>query len=741
MTQKHKVFKSRLAKRFFVLFVSAALIPIIALATVAYYRVTRQLTDQALDRLHQAAKSQALDIYERLTLVEHRFHTMEAILPYMKSVTRSPLSASLTERNRELFTGLMLSTHGKDAFSWGEGISADCRKMIRAMNLARGATTLMVLDEGKEWPTVAMVRNISRFSGDNSFLIGTINPSFLWGLQSGTGLPPATEFSVWDDQGRSLFSSLGVHGIADRSLSQDQRADTKGRKEMTINGESYYVSSWSPFMKPRFHIPYWTIMVMQPRGYVLQPLSAFRTIFFCVVAVSFLIVVFLTNRAIRRSLMPIGALMDGARKVAQGLFSHHVVVKSNDEFQDLAAAFNNMTDEIDTHFKALAARSDLDSTVLSVLNMDQIILTSLEHSYSFIPHAVVAVSIFEKEDCCRGYSYIREKIAQTNPLAIERFRLSREEHALLLEKRKWLIVDAADDTIFPHLDVLRRPGLHHFIVFPVWVQNRLFALFSLGIQGDEHYRQRDLEYMRGFVDHLSIAFANSNLIQELRDLNVGTLHALARTVDAKSPWTAGHSVRVAQITLDIARVMGLSQETLDDLQCAALLHDIGKIGIPQDILDKPGRLTDAEYDVIKTHPSIGARILGPIRAYERIIPIVEQHHERYDGKGYPFGKFGEETHVCARIMALADAFDAMVSDRPYRTGLLHEQVLRIIQEEAGHQFDPHVVEAFNQVMNGRKEYHICDPLPESFDPLRTIAGSTSFSDIKSTDNRHNEGKL
>jgi putative nucleotidyltransferase with HDIG domain len=193
--------------------------------------------------------------------------------------------------------------------------------------------------------------------------------------------------------------------------------------------------------------------------------------------------------------------------------------------------------------------------------------------------------------------------------------------------------------------------------------------------------------------------------------------------------------------MDLAMELGYHQDGLDDLQRAALLHDIGKIGVPRSILDKPGKLTIEEYDIIKNHPSLGARILGPIRAYTRIIPIVEQHHERYDGKGYPFGKSGEQIHVSARIMAVADTFDAMVSDRPYRPGFSQEKAIRIIREEAGHQFDPRVVEAFNEVISRQKGIFHFDSLPETFDALPIALSSASSPVTKGSGGRHKEGKL
>lgn len=722
------------------MFVIGALIPIMALAVVSYYRVSQQLTDQAFNRLRQSTKSHAFSIYEHLLVADYQLQNIQAILPNTKSTLLAALPLNLTERNRELFTGLMLLRDGKIAFSWGNGVSNACQEIVRKMSLAKDNSKLVSLDGGDPWPTVAIIRRIDSRGDSKDYLIGTIDPSFLWGLKTGTILPPASEYSVWDDQGRSLFCSLGFPVVMDQDLSRDQNEKSGGQTELKIHNESYYAFSWSPFLKPRFDVPYWTVMVMEPRDYVLQPLRSFRTVFLSIVALSFVIVTFLTNRAIRKSLIPIDALMYGARQVANGLFSHRVVVKSKDEFQDLAAAFNSMTHELDTQFNVLSARSDLDRAVLSVLDIDQIVSTSLDHLGSFFPYSTAAISIVETEEPLQGRSYIREKNVQLSPPRIEPFQLNAEEHALFLENRNWLRIDT-DRVTLSYLQVLYRPDVHYFIAFPVWVQNRLFAVVSLGITAATNCGQKDLEQMRGFSDQLAIAFANSELLKELKELNVGTLYALARTVDAKSPWTAGHSARVAQITIDIAKVLGLPQKLLDDLQRAALLHDIGKIGIPRSILDKLGKLTVEEYDIIKSHPSIGASILSPIRAYASIIPIVEEHHERYDGKGYPFGKSGEQIHLSARIMALADTFDAMVSDRPYRAGLAREQAMRIIREEAGHQFDPRVVEAFNQVVGLQKGVFLLEALPELFDSLPIAISSALSPDTKGNGSKHKEGKL
>ena len=208
----------------------------------------------------------------------------------------------------------------------------------------------------------------------------------------------------------------------------------------------------------------------------------------------------------------------------------------------------------------------------------------------------------------------------------------------------------------------------------------------------------DLVHARQLADQMAVALSNSSLIDELDQLNWGTLKALARTVDAKSAWTAGHSERVLELSMRIADPLGLSPQERQILHRGALLHDIGKVGIPNRVLDKPSRLSSEEFDLIKLHPGIGARILEPIKAYEEVIPLVHQHHERFDGTGYPLGLSGETIHLGARILTVADVFDAMLSNRPYRIGLALDDVVNTIKQGEGKQFDPAVVKAFLSVL-------------------------------------------
>ncbi|HLG29610.1 MAG TPA: HD-GYP domain-containing protein [Candidatus Brocadiales bacterium] len=200
---------------------------------------------------------------------------------------------------------------------------------------------------------------------------------------------------------------------------------------------------------------------------------------------------------------------------------------------------------------------------------------------------------------------------------------------------------------------------------------------------------------------MGVALEHARLFSDLQELLLNTVKTLVSTIDAKSPWTKGHSERVTELALIIGKEMGLSQKELDELRFAGLLHDIGKIGTAEYIIDKPGKLTDEEFAIVKEHSLKGAEIIKPIKQFENVIQGVLQHHERLDGMGYPHGLRNGGIHHFGKILALADAYDAMTSGRPYRKALSKEKTIAELKMCAGTQFDPVVVEAFLKVVGNR----------------------------------------
>ncbi len=190
---------------------------------------------------------------------------------------------------------------------------------------------------------------------------------------------------------------------------------------------------------------------------------------------------------------------------------------------------------------------------------------------------------------------------------------------------------------------------------------------------------------------------------ELEDLFMGFVKAMVNALEAKSPWTRGHSERVTAFAQEIAYEMNLSEGLRKEVTIASLLHDIGKIGTYGGILEKGRGLSENEYDIVKKHPVQGAEILRGIKHFENVALMVRHHHERMDGTGYPDGLRGEQIPIGARIVYVADAFDAMTEERPYRPSMSIEDAILELRKNAGTQFDPSVVDVWIRVLEGQKD--------------------------------------
>ncbi|MEM9883868.1 MAG: HD domain-containing phosphohydrolase [Planctomycetota bacterium] len=204
----------------------------------------------------------------------------------------------------------------------------------------------------------------------------------------------------------------------------------------------------------------------------------------------------------------------------------------------------------------------------------------------------------------------------------------------------------------------------------------------------------DAKLCASLGNSLTIFLENLMLFEDARGLFLGTLHALTAAIDAKDSYTHGHSERVALVSMLLARAAGFDEQQTQRVYLAGLVHDVGKIGVPEAVLSKPGRLTEAEFELVKRHPDVGATILRDIRQMDDLIPGVRYHHERWDGRGYPEGRAGEDIPVFGRVIAMADAFDAMSSDRTYRKRMTPDAVRQEVRDGAGTQFDPDLAARF-----------------------------------------------
>lgn len=239
------------------------------------------------------------------------------------------------------------------------------------------------------------------------------------------------------------------------------------------------------------------------------------------------------------------------------------------------------------------------------------------------------------------------------------------------------------------------PAVRQLIVAPLAEGRNVFGWLAAfnHVRGEE-FGTVEASLLNSVSVILGIHSGNIELYRQQSELLTGIVRALTSAIDAKDPYTCGHSDRVAQVAVRLAKEMGCDPKSLKTIYLAGLLHDIGKIGINDSVLRKPGKLTDTEYEHIKTHVEIGHRILVDLKKLDDVLPVVLHHHESWDGKGYPQRLPAQQIPLAARIVAVADSFDAMGSDRPYRKGLPDEKIDQIFREGAGKQWDPEVVAAF-----------------------------------------------
>ncbi len=239
------------------------------------------------------------------------------------------------------------------------------------------------------------------------------------------------------------------------------------------------------------------------------------------------------------------------------------------------------------------------------------------------------------------------------------------------------------------------PEVRQLIIVPMVEGGKVFGwIAAVNHKEDHEFGTVEASLLNSIGALVGIHAGNRDLYRQQSELLASVVKAMSSAIDAKDPYTCGHSDRVARVAVRIAKELGCNSSTLHTVYMAGLLHDVGKIGISDEVLRKPGALTKEEYEHIKQHPELGYRILADLKQLSSILPAVLHHHEQWDGRGYPCSLAGEDIPEIARIMAVADAFDAMTSDRPYRPGMADDKVNQILKDGSGKQWDPHVVEAF-----------------------------------------------
>jgi putative nucleotidyltransferase with HDIG domain len=684
----------KLARRVFWLFVLCALLPLAVFSIVVVLNVSAQLSEQNRRLLRQTSRESAMSILEHLNFLDADMRLIATSVETGTQPTPNSAELQLPPKLGEHLRALEILTP-----DGGRRLISGKMEVVyfspeERVFLGSGKSVVSTRSCATPAPCIYLAQELAGQGAIQGILVGEVDASHLWGQEN---LPPLIDICVLDDQGRTLFCPQ-----ADSSQFPIKTANTfSGQFEWSNHGNSYLSDYWSVPLKPHFFVSHWTVVASEARSDVLAPLSHFKRIFLLTVLLAFWVVILLSLIQIRRNMVPLTRLQEGTRRLTRGDLRARVTVPGTDEFAELASSFNFMADRIEKQVTSLKTINEIDRAILSSWNMERVVDALIERLPDLIKSDCLGITLLNAGSTLDAVTYVAAPNA-VGGKQVQAVTLSAREAGALINCPEITTLEVAK-TFPSYLALLVQLGMHYFLVVPIVLKGKLSAIISLGHKTDSVWGVEDKQQAAQLADQVAVAISNARLIAELKQVHWGTLTALARAIDAKSSWTAGHSERVTKWALKIACAMSLPEQEQEIIHRGGLLHDIGKIGTPLAILDKPGKLTDEETQVMRDHVRVGARILEPIPGFEECMPIVLQHHEWINGGGYPNGLAGEQISLHARIFAVADCFDAMVSDRPYRPGMALDRVVEIIGAGTGKQFDPAVVEAFLQVLKNENK--------------------------------------
>lgn len=328
-----------------------------------------------------------------------------------------------------------------------------------------------------------------------------------------------------------------------------------------------------------------------------------------------------------------------------------------------------------------------DSIEESSIDNDAIFEKIAELALKLVDGEVCSILLFDQQDN-EFHPKVIKSDKNSNPDDFKHSSAIKMVFNEVIERKEAVVINSNE-----HPDVA--PSL---ICAPLMIRNSILGILSIRKKKNrEIFSKKDLNNILSLTKRASLNLENKILYESLYSNIMDTLKSLISSIQARDHYTEEHSERVTEMALKIADQMNCSIKEKESLKIAGILHDVGKIAVPDSILLKPGSLTLEEYLVIKNHPTIGENILKPVMLLDKERRIVQCHHERYDGKGYPLGLSGQDIPFLARILAVADSFDAMTNNRPYRSAMTIEKAIEELNCNKNMQFDPNIVEAFVKI--------------------------------------------
>ncbi len=359
-----------------------------------------------------------------------------------------------------------------------------------------------------------------------------------------------------------------------------------------------------------------------------------------------------------------------------------------------------MSEDLLRRNRQLKVLSELSVLVNSTLDTREIRKRAIEAATTLVEAETGSLLLIDRET---GTLFFEVALGEKGEI-LSAIRLDRGQGIAgwVAETGEPLIVKDAgsDPRFFRGADEKSSFTTRNIVCVPLQTKGKIIGVLQAINKKEGVFDEEDREVLSALANQVAIAVENANLYQELKEAFYGTAHALAETIEKRDPYTGGHTHRVMEYSLVIGKMMRLPDEETENLKLAAILHDIGKIGVRDNILLKNGKLDQDEAHIMNRHAEYGAEILRHVKQLSQVIPGVRAHHERYDGNGYPDGLKGRDIPLIARIIAVADTFDAMTTDRPYRKALSVSEAIGELQKNSGVQFDGEIVETFVEYFSG-----------------------------------------
>jgi len=366
-----------------------------------------------------------------------------------------------------------------------------------------------------------------------------------------------------------------------------------------------------------------------------------------------------------------------------------------EKFDQLASLNEELTQKL-TMLKAINTAT---RTIVSATDPRKVLEQTMKPVVEVFGFDRAMVMLVDPDGEYLEYSYgVGESREAMEKLHGYRVPLTRDQNLMVrvLKKRKHVLIhDPKAAGLNPTNRILADFRPSSFILCPLIAEERTIGILGADRRGTErHLTMNDAEFLSIFANNIATALQRARLDEELKESYLSFVGSLVKAIEEKDTYTRGHSERVSTMVVQMAGILGLPQAEIESLRMGSILHDVGKIGIPESIVRSPKPLTAAEFRIIQKHPLKGVEILEPIAFLRTHMYLVRNHHERWDGKGYPDGLGGDDIPLGAQMVAVADAYDAMTSSRPYRRGMPPRQALKEIRKNAGVQFSGRVVDAF-----------------------------------------------